>query len=127
MAVHGYEFISEKSPYSPMAKRFVRARPEQSQLAELRERLDSGEIEAMDPFGRAMTRALEKARFDPETGEAVWIEEDYCSPPLAMERAEVLDDYFEEITVIEEDVDETKGWQQIDDLPGLWEQVLDEA
>jgi hypothetical protein len=106
-----------------MAKRFVRARPEQSRLAELRERLDSGEIETMDPFGRAMTRALEKARFDPETGEAAWIEEDYCSPPLAMERAEVLDDYFEEITI----VDEVAGWEQIDGLPGLWEQVLDEA
>ena len=110
-----------------MAKRFVRARPEQPRLTELRERLDSGEIEAMEPFGRAMTRALEKARFDPETDEAVWIEEDYCSPPLAMERAEVLDDYFEEITVIEEDVDEAERLQQIDHQPGLWEQVLDEA
>jgi hypothetical protein len=110
-----------------MAKRFVRARPEQPQLAELRERLDSGEIEAMNPFGRAMTRALEKARFDPETGEAVWIEEDYCSPPLAMERAEVLDDYFEEITILEEDVDEAAGWQRIDDLPRFWESILDEA
>lgn len=110
-----------------MAKRFVRARPNNPRLAELRERLDSGEIEAMEPFGRAMTRALEMARFDPETGEAVWIEEDYCSPPLAMERAEVLDDYFEEITIVEEDVNEAAGWQQVDDLPGLWEQVLDEA
>ncbi len=110
-----------------MAKRFVRARPKQHRLAELRERLDSGEIGEMEPFGRAMTRALEKARFDPETDEAVWIEEDYCSPPLAMERAEVLDDYFEEITVIEEDVDEAERWQQIDHQPGLWEQVLDEA
>ena len=109
-----------------MAERFVRARP-RNRLAELRKRLDSGEIEAMDPFGRAMTRALEKARFDPETGEAVWIEEDYCSPPLAMERAEVLDDYFAEINIVKEEVDETAGWQRIDDLPGLWEQVLDEA
>ena len=110
-----------------MAKRFVRARPKRQQLAELRERLDSDEIEAMEPFGRAMTRALEKARYDPETDEAVWIEEDYCSPPLAMERAEVLDDYFEEITIVEEDVDESAGWQQINDLPGLWEQVLDKV
>lgn len=110
-----------------MAKRFVRAPPKQPRLAELRERLDSGEIEEMEPFGRAMTRALEQARVDPETGEAVWIEEDYCSPPLAMERAEVLDDYFEEITIVEDDIDETAGWQQIDGLPGLWEQVLDEA
>jgi len=110
-----------------MAKRFVRAQPKQDRLVELRERLDSAEIEAMEPFGRAMTRALEKARFDPTSGEAVWIEEDYCSPPLAMERAEVLDDYFEDITIVEEDVDEVAGWQRIDDLPGLWEQVLDEA
>ncbi|MCQ4335019.1 hypothetical protein KM295_16340 [Natronomonas sp. F2-12] len=110
-----------------MAKRFVRGWPKVHRLAELRERLDSGEIESMEPFGRAMTRALENARFDPETGEAVWIEEDYCSPPLAMERAEVLDDYFEEITIVEEDVDEAAGWRQIDDLPGLWAQVLDEA
>ena len=91
------------------------------------ERLDSGEIEAMNPFGRAMTRALEKARFDPETGEAVWMQEDFCSPPLAMEPAEVLDEYFEEITIVEEDVDEAAGWQRIDDLPGFWESILDEA
>ena len=110
-----------------MAKRFVRARPKHDRLVELRDRLDSGEIEEMEPFGRAMTHALEKARFDPASGEAVWIEEDYCSPPLAMERAEVLDDYFDDITIVEEDVDEATGWQRIDDLPALWEQVLDDA
>ncbi|WIV67329.1 hypothetical protein [Natrialbaceae archaeon AArc-T1-2] len=110
-----------------MAKRFVRARPNNQRLEELRERLDSGEVEAMEPFGRAMTRALEKARYDPETDEAVWIEEDYCSPPLAMERAEVLDDYFEQISIIEEHVEEDAGWQRINDLPGLLEQILDEA
>jgi hypothetical protein len=110
-----------------MAKRFIRAYPKQHQLTELRERLDSGEIEAMEPFGHAMTRALEQARVDPETGEAVWVEEDYCSPPLAMERSEVLDDYFEEITITEKDVDEDNRWQQIDDLPRLWDQALDEA
>ncbi|MFW5900722.1 MAG: hypothetical protein ACOCTH_02985 [Halodesulfurarchaeum sp.] len=110
-----------------MAKRFVRARPKEDRLLELRERLSSGEIESMDPFGPAMTRALENARFDTANGEAVWIQEDHCSPPLAMEREEVLDDYFETITVVEEDVDEAAGWQQIDDLPGFWEQVLDGA
>lgn len=110
-----------------MAKRFVRARPKRHRLAELRERLDSDEIETMEPFGSAMTRALERARFDPKTGEAVWIEEDYCSPPLAMERAEVLDDYFEEITIVEADVDEAAGWRRIGELPGLWEQILDEG
>lgn len=109
-----------------MAKRFVRARPKRDRLVELRERLDSGEIEAMEPFGRAMTRALEKARFDPETGEAVWVEEDYCTPPLAMERAEVLDEYFEDLTVVDENIDEATGWERIDDLPELWGHVLGE-
>ncbi|MFB6150741.1 MAG: hypothetical protein ABEJ40_02940, partial [Haloarculaceae archaeon] len=71
-----------------MAKRFVRATPDRERLPELRERLDSGEIAAMEPFGESMTEGLENARFDPETGEAVWVEEDYCTPPLAMERAE---------------------------------------
>jgi len=80
-----------------MAYRFVRATPDVDQLTDLRDRLDSGDIGEMEPFGRAMTRALEQARFDPDTGDAVWVEEDYCTPPLAMERA-VLDDYFESLT-----------------------------
>lgn len=103
-----------------MAYRFVRARPNRDRLVGLRDRLDRGEIERMEPFGEAMSTALGRARFDPETGEAVWIEEDYCSPPLAIERAEVLDEYFEVITIVE-----AAGWQRIDDLPELWERVLD--
>ena len=107
-----------------MAKRFVRATPEPGRLSELRERLDAGEIEEYEPFGRAMKRGLEKARYDPESGDAIWIEEDYCSPPLAMERAEVLDEYFETITVVEKDIDEATGWERIEDLPGLWEETV---
>ena len=57
----------------------------------------------------------------PDTGEAVWVEEDYCSPPLAMERDAVLDDYFTDVRVVHDDVDETVGWERIDDLPSLWE------
>lgn len=96
-------------------------------MPELRDRLDTGEIERMEPFGRAVTEALDEARFDPEAGEAVWIEEDYCTPPLAMEREEVLDEYFESLTVVEEDVDEAAGWRQIEDLPPLWDRVPREA
>ncbi|MFB6101507.1 MAG: hypothetical protein ABEJ73_02965 [Haloplanus sp.] len=110
-----------------MAYRRVRARPARERLAELRERLDSGDVREMEPFGRAMTRALDDARFDPETGEAVWVEEDYCTPPLAMERGEILDDYFESLTVVEENVDPAAGRERIDHLPGLWERVLDGA
>ena len=105
-----------------MAYRFVRARPKEERLAALRERLDGGEIEELEPFGVAMTTSLTNARFDPETGEAVWIEEDYCSPPLRMER-EVLERYFSDVTVVEADVPEAEGWERIDDLSSLWESV----
>jgi hypothetical protein len=60
-----------------MAYRFVRARPKEARLPELRERLDGGDIREMEPFGAAMTKSLTNAKFDPETGEAVWVEEDY--------------------------------------------------
>lgn len=106
-----------------MAYRFVRAMPKHDRMPELRERLDSGDIEQLEPFGAAMTTAMENARFDPESGEAVWIEEDYCSPPLAMERREVLDEYFEDLTVVEGDVEEAAGWERIDGLPELWDRV----
>lgn len=104
-----------------MAYRFVRARPISDRLPELRDQLMSGEIEAMNPFGEAMTKSLRDARYDSETGEAIWIEEDYCSPPLAMEREAVLDDYFIELTVVHADVDEAEGWARIEDLPRLWD------
>ena len=110
-----------------MAYRFVRAQAIEERLSELRDRLDSGEIGEMDPFGEAMTTALDAARFDPETDEAVWVEEDYCSPPLAMERAAVLDDYFEELTVVEADVDERDGWARIQGLPSLWNRLPEET
>jgi len=103
-----------------MAYRLVRATPKCDRLDDLRDRLDSGDINELEPFGRAMTRALDRARFDPDAGEAVWVEEDYCSPPLAMERP-VLETYFESVTVVEESVDEAAGWARLDDLPSLWE------
>ncbi len=108
-----------------MAKRFVRARPKTARVRELYDRLDSGEIASMEPFGNAITKALMKARFDPDTGEAVWIEEDYCTPPLAMEREAVLDDYFEELTIVREDADEPTAWGQIEHFPRLFDHVLE--
>lgn len=79
----------------------------------------------MEPFGQAMAKALQDARVDPETGEGIWIEEDYCSPPLAMERAEVLTEYFTDLTVVDKNVRESDGWERIEDSPGLWNRVLD--
>lgn len=109
-----------------MAYRLVRAHPISDQLPDLRRRLDDGEIKRMDPFGRAMTKSLNDIRFDPETREAVWVEEDYCTPPLAMER-EVLDQYFTDLVVVEENVDEADGWDRIDEYPSLWDAIADEA
>jgi hypothetical protein len=89
-----------------------------SKLEELKARLESGEIEVMRPFGQALAYSLNNARVDPG-GRAVWEEEDYCRPPLAMERAAVLDTYFTDLAV--ERVAEGEGWQQLEGLPGLWE------
>jgi hypothetical protein len=54
----------------------------------------------MRPFGRALQYSLENARIDTENPDhALWVEEDYCSPPLAMERESVLDQYFNVIPI----------------------------
>jgi hypothetical protein len=101
-----------------MAHYLVKAKAHDNLLPELRSRLDSGEIEEMRPFGKAMQYSLENARLDPG-GWAVWEEEDYCSPPLAQERAAVLDTYFTDLSV--EKVERGDGWTRIDSLPRLWE------
>ncbi|WP_251344410.1 hypothetical protein [Haloplanus halophilus] len=109
-----------------MVYRLVRGCPKPDEFPELRERIDTGEIEQMNPFGRAMTTSLNNARFDPDTGEAVWVEEDYCTPPLAMER-EVLGQYFDDLVVVEENVRETEGWERIEKYPPLWDEIAGEA
>ncbi len=43
---------------------------------------------------------------------------DYCSPPLAMERAAVLDSYFDDIQV--EAVKAGEGWSRIQEMPRLF-------
>lgn len=103
-----------------MAYYLVKAQFNEGLLAELRSRLDSGEIERMQPFGRALQYSLEHARLDPQ-GRAAWEEEDYCVPPLAQERAAVLDTYFTGLDV--ERVQQGKGWERIESLPGFWEAV----
>jgi hypothetical protein len=103
----------------------VRARPRKEPIVELARRLSAGEFLPMRPFGRALTKALEGANRDPATGEAVWEEEDYCSPPLAMERDAVLDRYFDGLKV--EPVDRGEGWARVAHLPGLWEVRTDSS
>jgi hypothetical protein len=92
---------------------------QESPLRKLHDRLVAEELAVMRPFGPAITKALNGARWDETTGEAVWEEEDYCSPPLAMEREQVLDEYFDDIRV--ERVQQGEGWGKIDELPLLWD------
>ena len=103
-----------------MAYYLVKAKADEEQLPELKERLESDEIRQMRPFGQSLDYSLKNARVD-EEGWAVWEEEDYCHPPLAMERAAVLDDYFNNLSV--EKVEKGAGWQKIEHLPPMWSEA----
>ena len=100
-----------------MAYYLVQAKPIEELLTELRQRLDSGEIRVMRPFGQALQYGLDNARLQ-KNGIAIWEEEDYCVPPLAQERAAILDTYFKELNV--ERVNQTEGWKLIEPIPMLW-------
>lgn len=72
----------------------------------------------MRPFGNALQTGLDNARWLSE-GVATWEEEDYCVPPLAQERAAVLDTYFTHIEV--KHVTKGEGWKKIELLKPIWE------
>ena len=103
-----------------MALYMVKARPRKELLDNLEKDLTSGKISKMRPFGQALQYSLENARIDTENPDyALWIEEDYCSPPLAMERESVLDQYFSDIAVVRVE-SEDEAWSTINDKPRLW-------
>ena len=99
-----------------MAYYLVKAKPGHD-LSDLKRQLDGGEIAKMRPFGTALDYSLKNARLDDEW--AVWEEEDYCHPPLDMERQAVLDHFFVNLSV--EKVMPGEGWKKINPLPGLWQ------
>jgi len=101
-----------------MALYIVRAKSK-NDLSDLRKELDSGEISRLKPFGKTLQYGLDNAKIDPKDGYVIWIEEDYCTPPLAMERKSVLDKYFEDITV-QLIVSEKEGQDRIANIAGLW-------
>jgi hypothetical protein len=70
-----------------MALYMVRAKPKEGKdLSALRKEMNSGKIASLEPFGEALQFSLENARLDQEGEYAIWVEEDHCSPPLAIER-----------------------------------------
>ena len=100
-----------------MAYYLVSARPLPNRLDELETKLTQRAFIDLEPFGRALTGSLESARRRPD-GSVVWEEEDYCRPPLAQERAAVLDRYFEDLSV--QRIERGSGWELISDLPPLF-------
>ena len=105
-----------------MAYYLVEAAAKEGRLPELAERLGKDEFLSMRPFGVSVTFSLRGARRRPDGG-VVWEEEDYCSPPLAQERAAVLDEYFGDLRVTA--VPRNEGWAAIDDLPRLFPELAE--
>jgi hypothetical protein len=103
-----------------MAYYIVTAKPKPERLADLLNDLRGHKYAALQPFGETMTHSLENARLR-EDGYAVWEEEDYCSPPLAQERAAALDEFFDDLRV--SSVQEGEGWQRIQSLPRLFPEL----
>jgi len=106
-----------------MAIWLVKAKPKYEKLQELRARINSGELSAMRPFGTSLDDGLRNAKLKREDGYAYWEEEDYCRPPLAQERKAVLDDYFYDLSVVEDVRENGKAWLRIDGLPSIWNYV----
>ncbi len=100
-----------------MAYYLVRARPKRERMLDLEKLLAQHAFIDLRPFGEALSAGLNGARIGAD-GLALWEEEDYCSPPLAMERAAVLDAYFDDIQV--EAVKLGEGWKRIRELPRLF-------
>lgn len=100
-----------------MAYYLVQARPKPDGLAELEKLLAENAFMGMRPFGKSLSAGLNGARIAAD-GLALWEEEDYCSPPLAMERAAVLDTYFDDIQV--DVVKRDEGWRRIRQMPRLF-------
>jgi hypothetical protein len=89
----------------------VREKPK-NDLSELQKELELGNVSKLRPFGETLHHSLQNARFDTNNNYAMWVKEDYCSPPLAMERESVLDRYFDDITV-ERVSSEEQGWKSL--------------
>ncbi|MDZ7343421.1 MAG: hypothetical protein ONA90_02780 [candidate division KSB1 bacterium] len=107
-----------------MAYYLVHAQPKPECLQELGSALAQNAFVHLRPFGKALTFSLRNARQQAD-GMAVWEEEDYCTPPLAEERAAVLDKYFDDIRV--QAVSRGEGWKRIQKLAPLFPELVNQA
>lgn len=104
-----------------MAHYLVRAQIRTDRIEQLGYQLESNAFVDLEPFGSTLHDSLLGARVA-EAGVAVWEEEDYCTPPLAQERAAVLDRYFDGIEV--EPVARGEGWHRVESLPRLFPDLV---
>ena len=74
----------------------VTARFRADTAAELRRRLDDGSIAVQQPDGQEIVDSLHRAVVT-DSGDVQWSEMCFCDPPLAHERATILDQYFDDI------------------------------
>jgi hypothetical protein len=107
-----------------MAHYLVTAKPKSDLMEELVYNLRKDAYASMRPFGMALTYSLRNARLR-EDGYATWEEEDYCSPPLAEERAATLDEFFEELSVTP--VQAGVGWGEINQLRLLFPELTSKS
>jgi hypothetical protein len=107
-----------------MAYYLVSAIPRADRLADLEARLARDEFATLRPFGPTLSTSLRNARRG-QDGMAVWEEEDYCTPPLAQERAAVLDHYFDGLHT--ELVGRGDGWTRVAELPALFPSLHGDA
>ena len=103
-----------------MAHYLVTAKPRADRLGDLLENLRQNAYASIRPFGKTLTHSLRNARLR-DDGYATWEEEDYCSPPLAQERAAALDEFFDELSVAP--VKEGSAWEEIEGLPMLFPEL----
>jgi hypothetical protein len=103
-----------------MAHYLVIAKPKSDRLRDLLANLRKNAYASMRPFGQTLTYSLENARLR-EDGYVTWEEEDYCTPPLAQERAAALDEFFEELDI--KRVEQGTGWKQVEVLPPLFPEL----
>ena len=75
----------------------VTARFRSDTAADLRRKLDDGSIAAQQPDGQEIVDSLHRAVVT-RSGAVQWSEMCFCDPPLAHERATILDRYFDGVT-----------------------------
>jgi hypothetical protein len=101
----------------------VRAKFREDTAAAFLAKLTDGTIENQRPDGRELVASMKRAVVS-EDGLIEWSEMCYCDPPLAHERATVLDSHFDDISVESIDAHENyRGRSFLDYLREVARQV----